>query len=184
LDFWIKVTEKCLQLNNIFTLSAMLTALSSTVLTRLHLSWAHCSKRSSLEPLLKLNEPTGGFCSYRKMLALADGPCVPFFVMFLTDLVHLHDQYTDNVPPLTDGDATLVLFTKRQRMYEVVSTMLKAQHRPYHIAEDESVVKFIEAHMRAGYAKDQAWFWARSQEMSQLELQHADIRKGLEAAGF
>jgi len=28
------------------------------------------------------------------------------------------------------------------------------------------------------------WFWEKSQEVQQSELAHADIRKGLEAAGF
>jgi len=28
------------------------------------------------------------------------------------------------------------------------------------------------------------WYWQRSDELQQAELVHADIRRGLEAAGF
>jgi len=96
--------------------------------------------------------------------------------MFLTDICHINDQFED------EGDR--ICFLRRQRLYETVSTLLRYQSRPYNIAESESTTNFILQHLRSGSLKDQAWFWARSQEIQQSELAHADIRKGLEAAGF
>jgi son of sevenless-like protein len=62
--------------------------------------------------------------------------------------------------------------------------MLMFQYRPYRIAADEPTLNFIEGHLREGSCCDPGWFWRRSLEIQRAELTHADIRKGLEAAGF
>ncbi|KAJ7687418.1 ras guanine nucleotide exchange factor domain-containing protein [Mycena rosella] len=175
-DFWIKVAEKCRNLNNFASMSAVINALSSTVISRLHLTWAHVGRKSILDTLIKFNDPSGGFSGYRALLLNAEGPCVPFIGMYLTDIVHISDQFSDH-----DGQ---ISFLKRQRWYEVVQVMLRCQARPYNIAESESTLNFISGHLRMDSLKDQTWFWEKSQEVQQSELAHADIRKGLEAAGF
>jgi son of sevenless-like protein len=43
---------------------------------------------------------------------------------------------------------------------------------------------YIDGQLAAANAKELPAFWTRSQELQQAELAHADIRKGLEAAGF
>ncbi|KAF7307282.1 hypothetical protein MIND_00522100 [Mycena indigotica] len=182
-DFWIKVAEKCRNLNNFASMSAVINALSSTVISRLHLTWAHVGRKAVLEGLVKYNDPTGGFSGYRSLLAGADGPTVPFIGMYLTDIVHIADQFSDKELPELQGQKEIV-FLQRQRWYEVVQVMLKAQQKPYLIAESESTMNFIWGHLRMDSLKDQTWFWEKSQEVQQSELAHADIRKGLEAAGF
>ncbi|KAJ7610925.1 ras guanine nucleotide exchange factor domain-containing protein [Roridomyces roridus] len=175
-DFWIKVAEKCRLLNNFASMSAVINALSSTVISRLHLTWAHVSRKSNLDTLIKFNDPSGGFSGYRALLKNADGPCVPFVGMFMTDIVHISDQFSDH-----DGQLS---FIQRQRWYDVGQAMLRAQSKPYIIAESESTMAFISGHLAKDSSKDQAWFWEQSQQVQQSELAHADIRKGLEAAGF
>ncbi|KAG5645359.1 hypothetical protein DXG03_006421 [Asterophora parasitica] len=178
IEFWIKVAEKCKAMNNFASMSAVINALSSTVVTRLHLTWAHVNRKSALDNLLRHNEPTGGFSGYRALLQNVEGPCVPFVSMFLTDLVHIQDHYSD------EGDN--ICFIQRQRSYETVSAILKYQSRNYDIAESESTMAFTTRHlqMMVDEARDKDWYWARSQEVQQSELANADIRKGLEAAGF
>lgn len=153
-------------------MSAIITALSSTVITQLPLTWAHVSKKSTLESLLRYNDPAGGFATYRN-LNNVDGPCVPFITMYLTDMVHIQDQYNDKEP--------LICFYKRKRFYEVISTMLRHQKEPYALALDDVAV-FIRNHLQD--PPDSRWFWKKSEEVQQSELAHADIRKGLEKAGF
>ncbi|KAF8204304.1 ras guanine nucleotide exchange factor domain-containing protein [Mycena galopus ATCC 62051] len=162
-DFWIKVAEKCRNLNNFASMSAVINALSSTVISRLHLTWAHVNRKSSLDALIKFNDPTGG-------------SCVPFIGMYLTDIVHISDQFSDNNDQIS--------FLKRQRWFEVVQVMLRSQKQPYIIAESETTLAFIWMRLRTDSLSDQTWFWEKSQEVQQSELAHADIRKGLEAAGF
>ncbi|KAL0951787.1 hypothetical protein HGRIS_008457 [Hohenbuehelia grisea] len=187
-DFWIKVAEKCKNLNNFASLSALINALTSAVISRLHLTLAHVRRKSHLDVLAKHNEPTGGFGGYRQLLAAAaakpDTPCVPFFGMYLTDLVHIGDQFHDEVVQTTLGRETLVCFTKRQRWFEAISQMLRFQTRPYNIAESDATQQLVATQFTQGALKDQAWFWKKSQDVQQSELAHADIRKGLEAAGF
>lgn len=157
-------------------MSALINALTSTVISRLHLTWAHVGRKSTLDALVKHNDPSGGFSAYRLLTRDAEGSCVPFIGMFLTDIMHIQDQFSDE-----DGR---ISFIKRQRWFDVASAMLRCQKKPYNIAESESTLTFIAGHLRASQEKDQAWFWERSQEVQQSELAHADIRKGLEAAGF
>ncbi|KAG5639548.1 hypothetical protein H0H81_012219 [Sphagnurus paluster] len=176
IEFWIKVAEKCKLMNNFASMSAVIIGLSSTVISRLHLTWAHVSRKNTLDALLKYNEPTGGFAGYRSLLQAVEGPCVPFIIMYLTDLVHIQDHYTD------EGER--ICFLQRQRSYETVSAILRYQTRAYGIAESESTMSFICRHLGDEFARDSSWFWMRSQEVQQSELAHADIRKGLEAAGF
>ncbi|KAG6846086.1 hypothetical protein H0H87_006450 [Tephrocybe sp. NHM501043] len=177
IEFWIKVAEKCKAMNNLASMSAIITALSSTVITRLHLTWAHVGRKNVLDGLLKYNEPTGGFAGYRNLLVNVDGPCVPFITMFLTDLVHIQDAFADE----PNGR---ICFLQRQRSYETITLMLQFQSRSHDIAESESLISFITRNLQDHADKDNNWFWAKSQEVQTLELHHADIRKGLEAAGF
>ena len=242
-------------------MSAIIAALSSAVISRLHLTWAHVGRTHQFETLAKLNDPSGNFTSYRTVLQAVDGPCVPFIGMFLTDLVHIHDKMKDKVsfplsrthrpgwptspapaqfefdrscqvynPPLsgkafsfTTSPSNMVLpsprsiascpastsnhpnihgacptplasgpplinFIKRQKWAEVVRSIVRFQSKPLSttIVEDPTVMTFITEQLALASEKlrDPQAFWARSQELQQHELSHADIRKGLEAAGF
>ena len=168
--------QRCRALNNISSMSAIITALSSTAITDLHLTWAHTSRKSALVGLLRYSQPTGGFAGYRSLLRQAEGPCVPFITMFLTEMNHVQDQFSD-----TEGR---IYFHQRTRWYEIITAMLRFQSRPYDIPAEEPTINFIEGHLREGSCCDPGWFWKRSQEIQKAEVTHADIRKGLEAAGF
>ncbi|KAL4263650.1 Ras-like guanine nucleotide exchange factor [Pleurotus pulmonarius] len=210
-DFWIKVAEKCKQLNNHASMSALINGLMSTVIQRLHLTWAHSHRKQTLEALVRYNEPTGGFHAYRTLLQATEGPCVPFIGMYLTDISHIQDQYSDETittpisthsassssslinssftnPAPSNGSSNskepFICFQKRQRWYELISFMLKFQKRPYNIAESETTQIFIANHLTHATTKDAAWFWSKSQEVQHLEMENADIRRGLEEAGF
>jgi son of sevenless len=171
-DHWIKVAEKCRNLNNFASLSAIINALSSAVISRLHLTWIRVGRRNAYEMLLKYNEPSGGFSGYRHLHLHAEGPCVPFIGMYLTELVHIKDQYSDE-----DGRVNML---QRQRWYEVILIMLRTQSKPYSVAENDTM-KFIQNNLRrfASLKDWQSKFWAKSQEIQRSEFAHADIRRGL-----
>lgn len=167
--------QKCRLLNNFSSMAAIITALSSTVLTQLHLTWAHVNRNSTLDALLRYNEPTRGFSGYRSLLQQVDGSCVPFITMYLTDIVHANQH--------SKGENEVIFFFQRARWHEVISQMLKFQLRPYKVAPSEATTQFIDAHLRE-VLLDGDWFWQRSREIQLAEAAHADIRKGLEATGF
>lgn len=159
-------------------MSAIISALSSAAITNLHLTWAHVNRRAALEALSHYNEPNGGFARYRNLLRDAEGPCVPFITMYLSDIIHAeeHFAYQD-----TGGR---ICFYKRARWYETINNILKFAKRPYNIPLDETMKHFIEVQLLAASEHDSDWFWTKSHEVQRTEVAHADIRKGLEAAGF
>jgi len=175
IDYWIKVAEMCRKLNNISSMSAIITALSNTVITGLQLTWARTSRKSVLDGLLLYSDPTGGFAKYRTLLRQVEGPCVPFITMFLTDMVRV-DQFS--------GTEGRISFYQRTRWYEAITAMLMFQSRPYKIAADEQTINYIEGHLREGSCCDPGLLWKRSLKIQEDEAKHADIKKGLEAAGF
>jgi len=174
-DFWVKVAERCRGLNNISSMSAIITALSSTVITALQLTWAGTSRKSVLDGLLWYSDPTGGFAKYRILLQQVEGPCVPFITMFLTEMVHA-EQFS--------GTEGRISFYQCTRWYEAITAMLMFQSRPYKIAADKLTIRFIEGHLREGSCRDPGWFWKKSLDLKKDEETRADIRSCLEAAGF
>ncbi len=125
IDFWIWVAEVCqfslgsrlpshllfrnaARLNNFASMTAIVAALTSAMITRLHLTWAHVGRGAQLQPLARLNEPTANFSAYRALHQATNAPCVPFIAVFLTDIVHIQDQMRDVVsfPLATASDTT------------------------------------------------------------------------------
>ena len=76
-------------------MSAIVAALSSSVLNRLKLTWAHVGRMSTLASLCRLTDPASNFSVYRATLKDVEGPCIPFIGPFLSDLVHINDRYKD-----------------------------------------------------------------------------------------
>ena len=166
---------------------AIVTALSSPVVNRLHLTWAHVNKRAQLEQLAKYHEAAGNFSAYRLFQRSADGPCIPHVAMYLADLQNEQSPDSVLVAPASSPLGTtvsLINFAKRERWWEAIDAMLRHQHKPYTFAEDAATMAFIETHAALAGERDQGSFWMKSQEIQQAEMQHADIRKGLELAGF
>lgn len=156
-------------------MSSVISALSSTAITQLHMTWAHVGRKSALDALLKHNEPTGGFSGYRTLLQHTDGPCVPFITMYLTDMVRAKEQFQQ--------EEGLISFQQRVRWYEIIQSMLKFQSKAYNLSANESLLAFIETNLTE-CNRGEDWVWDRSQLLQQTETAHADIRRGLEAAGF
>jgi son of sevenless-like protein len=187
-DFWIRVAEKCRSLNNFSSMSSIVAALSSILISRLHFTWVNSSRENALEPLRKIIHPASNYGYYRNILEAVDGPCVPFVGPFLKSIIYAQEQHADNVfvQSATNPDRhfTLVHFVKRQKWYDITLQMLRFQAKPYHIPEIPEMTSFITGQMEKAATMGERWYWQRSDELQHAELVHADIRRGLEAAGF
>jgi son of sevenless-like protein len=95
--------------------------------------------------------------------------------MFLTEMAHV-DQIS--------GTEERISFYQRARWFDTITAMLMFQSPSYNIAADESIINLFEGHLREGSCCDPGWFWKKSMETQRAEVTHADIRRGLEAAGF
>lgn len=121
-------------------MSAIVAGLASTVVSRLHLTWAHVGRAAHLDPLTKLADPAGNFSQWRSLLASIEGPCVPFIGMYLTDIVHINDQYPD--VQLGLPNLPLIHFLKRSKWAEAVTSITRFQSKSYFLAEVSRVVSF------------------------------------------
>jgi son of sevenless len=165
-------------------MSALIAALSSTTITRLHATWTHSRQHGQIDALVKYNEPADGFSTYRTLSHTAEGSCVPFFRVFLADILDSNDQIADCFPSPSNPELNLICFSKRQRLYEIVSTMLRYQSKTYSFSENEAMRASIEGYLQSAGTLTEDWFWTRSQEVQLSELAHVDIRKALEAVGL
>ncbi|KAI9511742.1 ras guanine nucleotide exchange factor domain-containing protein [Russula earlei] len=187
-DFWIRVAEKCRTLNNFSSMSSIVAALSSVLISRLHFTWVNSNKEHALEPLRKIIHPASNYRYYRDILSTIDGPCIPFVSPFLKNIVYAQEQHADNVFVKSaihpERQFTLVHFVKRQKWYDITLQMLRFQAKPYNIPEIPEMTSFIVGQMEKAATMGERWYWQRSDEFQHAELVHADIRRGLEAAGF
>jgi son of sevenless len=206
-DFWIRVAEvrwmndyttrlvlispipqKCRTLNNFSSMSSIVAALQSVLISRLHFTWLNSSRETYLKPLRKVIHPASNYAYYRSILDAVEGPCVPFVGPFMKNMTYAQEQHEDNVivqsAARPDQQFTLVHFVKRQKWYDITVQMLRFQTRSYPIPEIPEVTNFITGQMERAATKGERWYWQRSDELQQAELLHADIKRGLEDAGF
>ncbi|KAF6754307.1 ras guanine nucleotide exchange factor domain-containing protein [Ephemerocybe angulata] len=179
IDYWIKVAERCRANSNYASMSSIISAVSSVVITRLTFTWTHTGRKAQLDALLKHNEPSGGFAGYRSLLRHVEDvtTCVPFITMYLSDLIRIREQYRD--------EEKTISFIQRQRWHDTINSILKFQHRPPQHIYDEYINTFIRDRLQeAVLSPDDTWFWDRSQEIVRVEYANADVRKGLEQVGF
>jgi len=87
-------------------------------------------------------------------------------------------------PPVPSEGPRLVNWIKRMYVANTIDNILAFQARTYDITEDTHLYAAIESRLAIAAGKDQGSFWLRSQEVRQAEIAHADIRRGLEQAGF
>lgn len=174
-------------------MSAIVAALSGGDVGKLHLTWAHINRAATLEQMVRITDPIGGFSNYKALhnSLSNETPCVPFISIFLTDLVHINDQLHNTLPtpagpePDLAPPRPLINFVKLQRLSDVISSILKFSGRTYKgITENTSMTQTIEQQIEAAATKDAGFFWQRSQELQSAEVTHADIWKNLNDAGF
>lgn len=143
------VLQKCRTLNNFSTMSAIVAALTSPVIAKLQLTWAHVNKASHVEPLVKLSEPTNNFATYRQLFSSIAGACLPYIGerllflilypsgqpdmntgIYLSDMVKVSETAPNFIKvPATESapEMKLINFVKRQKMSEVTHTILRHQ---------------------------------------------------------
>ncbi|KAI5786300.1 ras guanine nucleotide exchange factor domain-containing protein [Pyronema domesticum] len=125
---FIGVAEKCRQLNNFSTLTAILAALQTASIHRLRRTWEHVPAKSqvTLEQLNKLMGATMNFAEYREMLHIVNPPCVPFLGVYLKDLTFVADGNDDFI-----RGTELINFGKRVKAANIISEIQQYQAVPY-----------------------------------------------------
>jgi len=143
MNFWVQVADKCRTMNNISSMNAIVTALSSKLIPSLD----YLPKAAILNEMIKLGAPANNFGAYKSLLQSINGPCVPFIGMYLVEIIEINDQFSDTISTSKGGlsASTLINFTKRFKWAEVIEPMLRFQNKAYGYLEAQQMMTFIEA---------------------------------------
>jgi len=170
-DFWITCAEKCRVINNISSMHAIVSALSSPLISRMDQTWAHTTQAPAFENLLTFSKPANRFTMYRAAIRACQGPCVPYIGMWLTEIAQINDRYPDTVPSSNRDIATptLINFSKRAKWYDILEQMLRFRNKPYMFVDVPHTMGYIEGNLVNAMGVSPEFLQAKSREIAQQE---------------
>ncbi|KZF26526.1 ras GEF [Xylona heveae TC161] len=176
---FVSVADKCRQLNNFSTLTSIISALGTAPIHRLARTWAQVPARTQtvLEQMRRLMGSTKNFGEYRETLHLANPPCIPFFGVYLTDLVFIEDGI-----PSTVKKTNLINFAKRAKTAEVIRDIQQYQNVPYSLQAVPELQEYILSNMQA--AGDVHEMYEKSLAVEPREREDEKIARLLSESGF
>ncbi|CAG8644052.1 40260_t:CDS:10 [Gigaspora margarita] len=143
---FVAVADKCRQLNNFNSLTAIISGLNSAPIHRLKRTWEMVNARTiqTLDNLNRIMNSTKNFNDYREMLHSVNPPCVPFLGVYLTDLTFIEDGN----PDILKKNQQLINFSKRMKTADVIREIQQYQSVPYNLTPVQEIQIFIQSHLQ------------------------------------
>lgn len=141
--YFVQVADKCRQLNNFSSMTAIISALYSSPIHRLKKTWAYVSKETlaQLHSMNKLMNSSRNFNEYRDMLKfIGSEPCVPFFGVYLSDLTFV---YHGN-PDFLLNRNRMVNFAKRVKTVGIVTGIDRFKRVGYNFHTVHEIQTFLD----------------------------------------
>jgi hypothetical protein len=160
---WVKISMKCLELNNYDSLMAIICSLNSSMVLRLKKTWEIVSQKTKLrlEELKAITDVGKNYAVLRQRLQNHVAPCIPFVGIYLTDLtfVDVGNQTTRQLPGSEgNGDGTarsVINFDKHMKTAKIIGQLQRFQV-PYRLAAIPEMQDWMEAQIHRVRHSEQA----------------------------
>ncbi|KAG7738219.1 hypothetical protein KL932_003826 [Ogataea haglerorum] len=144
IKYFIIVADKLLKLRNYSTMTAIISGLSSTSISRLKKTWVLVPKHlmANFEKMDQLMSIGKNYSEYRSILKFVNEdsePCLPFLGMYLSDLRFL----TDGNPDYLHNNRNLVNFGKRLSIYRTIQEVIKFNAKAYHFEKIDELWSYF-----------------------------------------
>lgn len=156
---WVKISKKCLELNNYDSLMAIICSLNSSMVLRLKKTWDLVPQKTKqkLDELKDIVDVSRNYAVLRKRLENQTAPCIPFVGIYLTDLtfVDVGNQSERQLPKDSAEEAVSVInFDKHTRTAKIIGQLQRFQV-PYRLAAVPEMQEWMDSQIKRVRTSDE-----------------------------
>ncbi|XP_046847821.1 son of sevenless homolog 2-like isoform X2 [Xenia sp. Carnegie-2017] len=128
------------ELNNFSGVMQVLSCMESAAINRLQHTFVELSekRKSAIDAAKELS--ADHHKKYVEKLRSINPPCIPFFGMYLTNILKIEDGNPDFLPNHPEG---MINFSKRRRVAEITAEIQQYQNQPYCLNEEPTIRDYL-----------------------------------------
>lgn len=146
---WVKVSSKCLELNNYESLMAIVWSLHSAMVLRLKRTWELVSQKTKtkLDELESIISQERNWHILRARLQNHVAPCIPYVGIYLTDLTFNHDGNQNTRQLASNRNVSVINFDKHMRTAKIIG-QLQSFQVPYRLTAVPEMQDWLNSELR------------------------------------